>query len=321
METKQIEYFLRISELGSINKAADDLRVSQPSLSRLILQLEHEIGTALFMRTRRGVHLTDAGQLLAERARPILRDLFKLRDEVGQRGSNHFNIALPLAFHRMVTIPFAEFILRQKPETKLHIFEGVNHSIRHWIELGTVDAAVTAATESTPDTFSASPLLQEQLVLVGNRAAGLRLNTPVPLSSLTSARLIMPSRPNVISAFVENAVRRGGYQYETVLEAETLSICIELCKRGLGFTVMTYPAISSQLDELSAAPIKTLGLTWSLYVNQARAYTPAAQSMIRLFTTHVENTVKSGQWRFARGLRNRIAASQKPRRLRANGLQ
>src|SRR5580700_6617449 len=170
METRQIECFLRIAELGSINKAADDLRTSQPSLSRLILQLEHEIGTALFMRTRRGVHLTDAGRLLAERARPILRDLFKLRDDVGQRGLNQFNIALPFAFHRMVTIPFADFILREMPETKLRIFEGVNHSIRHWIELGTVDAAVTAATESTPDTFSASPLLQEQLVLVGSRA-------------------------------------------------------------------------------------------------------------------------------------------------------
>jgi LysR family nitrogen assimilation transcriptional regulator len=311
METRQIECFLRIAELGSINKAADDLRTSQPSLSRLITQLEHEIGTALFMRTRRGVHLTDAGRILAERARPILHDLFKLRDDVGQRGSNQFNIALPFAFHRMVTIPFADFILREMPETKLRIFEGVNHSIRHWIELGTVDAAVTAATESTPDTFSASPLLQEQLVLVGSRAAGLRLDTPVPLSSLGTTRLIMPSRPNVIAAFVENAVRRGGYQYETALEAETLSLCIELCKRGLGFTVMTYSAISCELDELSAAPIKTLGLTWSLYVNLARAYIPSTQSMIRLFETHVENTIKSGGWQLARSLRNRIAAQQK----------
>jgi LysR family transcriptional regulator, nitrogen assimilation regulatory protein len=319
METRQIEYFLRIAELGSINKAADDLRMSQPSLSRLISQLEHEIGTALFMRTRRGVHLTDAGQLLAERARPILRDLFKLRDEVGQRGLNQFNIALPFAFHRMVTLPFAELILRQMPETKLRIFEGVNHSIRHWIELGTVDAAVTAATESTPSTFSASPLLQEQLVLVGSRAAGLRLNTPVPLSSLGATRLIMPSRPNVISAFVENAVRRRGYQYKTVLEAETLSLCIELCKRGLGFTVMTYSAICAQLDELSAAPIKTLSLTWSLYVNQARAYTPSTQSMIRLFATHVDDTIKSGGWQFARSLRDGTAEPRKPLRLSTNG--
>src|ERR1700739_4873136 len=110
METKQIEYFLRIAELGSINRAADDLRMSQPSLSRLILQLEREIGTALFMRTRRGVHLTDAGRLLSERARPVLRDLSKLRDDVGQRGLNQFNIALPVAFHRMVTIPFSYLI-------------------------------------------------------------------------------------------------------------------------------------------------------------------------------------------------------------------
>ena len=56
MDSKLLEYFLRIAELGSINKAAADLHLSQPALSRHVASLEHEMGTKLFNRTQGGVH-------------------------------------------------------------------------------------------------------------------------------------------------------------------------------------------------------------------------------------------------------------------------
>ena len=58
MELTYLQYFLRVAELGSINRAALDLNLSQPALSRNIAALEHEVGTALFLRRRDGVKLT-----------------------------------------------------------------------------------------------------------------------------------------------------------------------------------------------------------------------------------------------------------------------
>jgi LysR family nitrogen assimilation transcriptional regulator len=220
---------------------------------------------------------------------------------------------MPFAFQRLVTAPFAEFILKTAPETNLRVYEGINNSIRVWMESGVVDAAVMASFETGPDTFSTEPLLFEQLVLVGNRKAGLRLDTPVPLSRVGIAHLILPGRPNAISVYVENAMRRAGYRYNNVFEAETLSLCLELTKRGLGYTLMPYSAMHKQIDEggeLSAAPVKTLGVTWNLYINRARTYAVSTRSVIRLLSEQIIKTIASGEWKFARGFKKKTSSAK-----------
>ncbi|MET0132112.1 MAG: LysR family transcriptional regulator [Kibdelosporangium sp.] len=79
MERRQLEYFVAIVEHGGFTHAAKSLRVAQPSLSRAITKLEHELGVALFHRVGRNVVLSSAGEMLADRARLVLRDLEALR--------------------------------------------------------------------------------------------------------------------------------------------------------------------------------------------------------------------------------------------------
>jgi DNA-binding transcriptional LysR family regulator len=79
MERRQLEYFVAIVEHGGFTHAARSLRVAQPSLSRAITKLEHELGVALFHRVGRNVVLSSAGEMLADRARLVLRDLDAMR--------------------------------------------------------------------------------------------------------------------------------------------------------------------------------------------------------------------------------------------------
>nr|WP_042180029.1 LysR family transcriptional regulator [Kibdelosporangium sp. MJ126-NF4]CEL14169.1 probable transcriptional regulator, LysR family [Kibdelosporangium sp. MJ126-NF4]CTQ88536.1 probable transcriptional regulator, LysR family [Kibdelosporangium sp. MJ126-NF4] len=79
MERRQLEYFVAIVEHGGFTHAARALRVAQPSLSRAITKLEHELGVELFHRVGRNVVLSNAGEMLADRARLVLRDLDALR--------------------------------------------------------------------------------------------------------------------------------------------------------------------------------------------------------------------------------------------------
>ncbi|WP_138413567.1 LysR family transcriptional regulator [Sinomonas gamaensis] len=72
MEFRQLQYFLAIAEEGSINRAADRLLVSQPSLSRQLHSLERQLGHSLVSRTARGISLTPAGHALLQHARRIL---------------------------------------------------------------------------------------------------------------------------------------------------------------------------------------------------------------------------------------------------------
>src|SRR5262245_48185516 len=67
MDLNQLEYFLRVAELGSINRAAKELGLSQPALSRSLSQLEHDLGQQLVVRCRTGITITEAGSILASR--------------------------------------------------------------------------------------------------------------------------------------------------------------------------------------------------------------------------------------------------------------
>jgi len=60
MDLNQLEYFLRVAELGSINRAAKELGLSQPTLSRSLSQLEHDLGQQLVVRCRTGITITEA---------------------------------------------------------------------------------------------------------------------------------------------------------------------------------------------------------------------------------------------------------------------
>lgn len=96
MERRQLEYFVAIVEHGGFTHAARALRVAQPSLSRAIGKLEHELGVALFHRVGRNAVLSNAGELMVERARLVLRDMDALRataQAVGTSAAGRVDVA------------------------------------------------------------------------------------------------------------------------------------------------------------------------------------------------------------------------------------
>ena len=302
MDTRQVEYFLRVVELGSINRAAADLRMSQPSLSRWLSILEHDVGTPLLIRTRHGVRMTDAGQLLADRARPILLQFNILSDEIGQKASSQVVLAMPMSMERLVTAPFSELMAREYPHLGLRVYEGINNAIRQWMEIGTLDIAVMTPMEKAPESFRHVPLIREQLLLVGDSKAALSLDRPVPLAALDNLDLILPGRPNVISGLVENSLHRAGLTYHNRFEAEALSLCLELTKRGLGFTVMPYCAVHHRIgdaDGLSASPIQGLHVMWSLYLNRSREHGVSTRLVVDLLRKAIASSIETQGWPFA----------------------
>ena len=72
MEIRVLKYFLAVAREGNITKAAEILHITQPTLSRPLMQLDDELGAALFVRGKRKIILTEAGMLLKRRAEEIV---------------------------------------------------------------------------------------------------------------------------------------------------------------------------------------------------------------------------------------------------------
>ena len=80
MELRQLEYFLAVVEERHFGRAAERLRIAQPGLSQQIKSLERSLGNQLLLRNRRGIDLTEAGEMLADQARLIVEMAARARD-------------------------------------------------------------------------------------------------------------------------------------------------------------------------------------------------------------------------------------------------
>jgi LysR family transcriptional regulator, nitrogen assimilation regulatory protein len=299
MDSRLIEYFLRVTELGSINKAATDLRMSQPALSRHIALLEHQMRAQLFIRTQGGVVLTDAGTLLLERARPILRQLTKLVEEVGDRAAGQLSIGMAPSWQHMFTAAYIARLVEEYPGVSLRVHEGASHELREAMHSGMLDLAIVPFEGSPPQGYVHTPLVREPLILVSRNESLLQSDKPVALSRLDNSRLALPGKPNVIRTQIENAMERRGLEFKTVFEIDAMNLSIELARKGACETVTPCCAISGNErmeNEVAWSPIRGMYMTWALCENTARSHSPAVREGRKLVFKLVDEIVGRGKW-------------------------
>lgn len=310
MDLNILDYFLRVAEVGSINRAAQDLQVSQPSLSRKIAQLEHDIGTPLFVRDTTGTRLTEAGVLLANRARPILHEASLLKEEVGREGAALISLALPSSWNRTITVPFVERILARYPDYNLHVYEGVTSALDGWMQRRMVDIGIAVSYVRIPN-FRKTPVVEEDLLLVGPASSGLSLDAPFTPRQLSEQRLILPGNVNPVRRHLESLMARKGLRLRPVLEAESISLCIEMALRGIGYTILPYSAVHwyQQEDALAAARIRGFTLPWSLAVNQERTHSVSVRRVAEELRQFVLERAAQAEWRFVRSTSGKADAA------------
>jgi LysR family nitrogen assimilation transcriptional regulator len=304
MDLALVDCFLRVAELGSINRAAEELDMTQPALSRRIAALEHDMGVHLLVRGARGVRLTEAGAKLVKGAGPILRLAGLLREEIGQQVHTQVSLGLPFSMHRLITAPFAASQVRKQAKVSLRVYEGFIHHLREWMQQGLIDVAILDSRDINPEFVEHTPLVREQLLLVGPSSAGLRADTPVDAQQLGACPLILPGRPNFIRQSVDSHLKRHGQRFRRAADAETLPLCLSLAKEGLGFTAMPYCALheNPSMESLTAAPIDGLFVTWSLNVSQARRHAASVRQIASQLKRTMLDRVREGGWPFAEAI-------------------
>lgn len=119
MDLKQIEYFVRVAELGSFTRASVVLDIAQPALSRQVRLLEVELRQNLLVRNGRGATPTEAGKLLLEHGRGILHQVERAREELGRvRGAlaGRVAIGLPPSIAKVLTVPLTRAFRVKLPD-------------------------------------------------------------------------------------------------------------------------------------------------------------------------------------------------------------
>ncbi|WP_174875558.1 LysR substrate-binding domain-containing protein [Vogesella oryzae] len=259
MDLKQIEYFVRVAELGSFTRAAIVLDIAQPALSRQIRQLEVELRQTLLLRNGRGVTLTEAGKLLLEHGRGVLHQVERTREELGRvRGALAGKVALglPPSLSRVLSVPLSRAFRARLPEASLAIREGLSANMLESLRNGRLDIALLYNPVPAAD-IDILPLCDEVLYLVELATEG-GSSAPVTLAELAAQPLVIPSQPHAIRMLVEAELGARGLRPTVALEIDSVPAILELVADGAGCAVLSRLAVSSS-DKAARLRLRQIG--------------------------------------------------------------
>jgi len=291
MDLKQLEYFVRVAELGSFTRASIALDIAQPALSRQVRLLEVELRQNLLVRNGRGAAPTEAGKLLLEHARGILHQVERAREELGRvRGAlaGRVAIGLPPSLARVLTVPLTRAFRQQMPDAQLSISEGLSVTMQEWLVNGRLDIAVLYNAQPATG-IEATPLVDEDLMLVQPRPPGLPEDPPPPpitLQEVARLPLVIPSRPNAIRMHVEAEMAAIGCRPTIALEIDGVSAILDLVADGAGHAILSRNAVASSVKP-SAFTVRAIGqpplrTRLSLATSSARPATLTQQATMEL---------------------------------------
>ncbi len=286
MNDKQLEYFVRIAELGSFRKASEALRIAQPALTRQIKKLEDELGVALFTRGSRGIVTTAPGTLLLERARFIRRQTEQALADVMAEGtvpSGGVTFGAPPSIAEILFPNVSRHYRNLYPQVQLTYFEGVG-LLRSRLLSGELDLAILPNTSSIASRHvGLDNLVREPVYLVG-RAGEFAPGATCTWRDLVPLPLILAEPPSTVRGWLDTNLAHSGEKMRVIIETESLQVQKNLVQAGLGYTVLPHSAVHRDFESgrLTLCQVEGWLMDRVLAWRTDRPLTPAVQKMIEI---------------------------------------
>jgi LysR family nitrogen assimilation transcriptional regulator len=303
VQLRELRYFVHVAELKSFTRASVHLRIAQPALSRQIQKLEQDVGTQLLIRTGQGLELTDAGSLLLERAKGILRQVSQACEDVrAQSGSvsGTLTLGVPPAAGEYLVPPVVEAVGRIHPDLRLNIVEGFSGFLYERLVKQELNLALLHNPMPHRD-VDVHPLLIEQMYLIGPAKAK-RDVVPAPeVKDLANIPLVLPGRPHSLRLLVEKTYADHDIPFNLRHEIDGLNILRALVANGQGYTLLTYGSVHRQIlqERLSARKIENPEISWSLALASLadQRKSRVVRAVIDIVHAEVHKLVDGGVWR------------------------
>lgn len=249
MELRQLRYFVRVVELGSMSRAALDLNLVQSALSQQISRLEGELSARLLQRTRKGVTPTEAGMAFFREAQLALRHAEQAGRAARQaRLSGTVSVGLAPTTVAVLGLPLMHAMRERYPDVRLHMVESLSGHLTQMLNARQLDLAVLFETDAARR-WSVTPLLEETLYLIRSRR-GLPSNAAatVSMAELGALPLILPTGPHGLRSTLDAAFARAGLRPVLAAEIDSLALLMDAVDAGLGATLQPWAAVGRFAD-------------------------------------------------------------------------
>jgi DNA-binding transcriptional LysR family regulator len=283
MELHQLEYVRTVARHQNFTRAAEEISVSQSSLSQQINKLESELGVRLFDRTTRKVKLTPAGVDFVRHANNIFQEIEDAKRTIQEYLSierGHITLgAFPVIGHFQLTSLIADF-QKTFPGVKLLFQEAECEDLVAMLGASKVDLAFLSEIESGAVEFY--NLLMDEIVLIVNSFHPLAVQQSVTLAELEDERFIIPPpSAGLYKNFLE-ACKENGFNPKIVYHCSQIETNVGLVQENIGVGVLSSQVARHYRDRISVLRIVPPVIRKiSLAVQKSVNHSPAVNVFIK----------------------------------------
>jgi len=267
MDIRQLEYFVQVARLNSFSKAAVSLYITQPTISKMIRNLEVELEANLFYREGKSIRLTDAGEILLNKAQNIVESFHSLSSELDSLRNlkqGHIRIGLP----PMVGSSFFPSVIgrfhHEYPDVTIRLHEDGAKKVEHDVETGLLDIGVVVLPVNS-ERFHYFSFLEEKLQLIAPLSHRLAGAESVPLSDLAEEEFVLFREDFTLHDRIITECVKAGFQPRIVYESSQWDLISRMVAADLGIALLP-ETICRDIDRTRVAviPVTEPAIPWQL---------------------------------------------------------
>lgn len=269
MELLQLQYFQTVARLEHMTKAAEELQIAQPSLSKTIARLEEDLGVPLFDRKNRQLRLNDYGKLFLDRVNRIFLELNEGKREIEERAhQGQTQITLAVSIPRVLPELLSSF-LKHFPDVKFQQVLESTSSMKSQLEKAEIDFCISSVPiEGTEIIWE--PLMTEEIYLIVPPEHELSSKENIYLREVKNEPFISMNTGFGFRNLTDEFCREAGFAPNIAFEGDEPGVIGDLVRQGLGIAFI--PEISwfhhtnpfpNKLRIIEPKCQRTIGLGWS----------------------------------------------------------
>ena len=248
----QYRIFYAVAKAGNISRAAKELYISQPAISKSISKLEDSLNTVLFTRNSRGVQLTDEGQVLFEHTRDAFEELAKGEQElkrIREFNMGHIRIGVSNTLCRFIMVKYLKGFIEQYPHIKITIESQPTTQTLSMLEQQRIDIGLVVEQKSSRNmNFIPVMDIEDIFVATPSYLENLRLREGADTDVFQSGNLMLLDKNNITRHYIDDYMTCNEITANNLLEVTTMDLLIEFARIGLGIGCVIKEFVKEDLD-------------------------------------------------------------------------
>lgn len=251
--------FYTVAATGNISKAAKELYISQPAISKSIQKLEDGIGCKLFSRSSRGVALTEEGRLLCSYVKDAFETLAlgeeNLRRSI-ELGIGHLKIGVSSALCKYILLPYLKEFIRRHPYIGISIScQSTNETLK-LLEENKIDIGLVGKPKNRKDIqFDFLEEIEDVFVATKDYLKNLSARDVTDSQILQNAALMLLDKNNMTRQYIDNYLQTNQIHVQDSIDISDMDLLIEFAKIGMGAACVIRSFVETELADGSLLEI------------------------------------------------------------------